>query len=170
MFKDQNENSIAENTSTAKAHTEQIDAMDDQLKEMIRKFWLRDFQTYKDTILCPLIISTFSWGQKSCAYYEKSAYYERAQYLNKFFNDENNQIFFNLFKANFGWKFPTTTWPWTVQSGYGSSWWWKCTFTEWSNDMWITFRNFHPNWKILVLDSCKGDLTKNFRKILYNTV
>ena len=25
-------------------------------------------------------ISTFSLGQKGCAYYEKSAYYERAQY------------------------------------------------------------------------------------------
>ena len=28
----------------------------------------------KSNILCPLIISTFSWGQKSCAYYGKSAY------------------------------------------------------------------------------------------------
>ena len=27
-----------------------------------------------------LIISTFSLGQKGCAYYEKNAYYERAQY------------------------------------------------------------------------------------------
>ena len=29
----------------------------------------------KIKILCPLIISTFSWGQKRCAYYEKSAYF-----------------------------------------------------------------------------------------------
>ena len=37
-------------------------------------------------LLCPLIISTFSLGQKGCAYYEKTAYYEctyyeRAQYI-----------------------------------------------------------------------------------------
>ena len=31
-------------------------------------------------ILCPLIISTFSWGKKRCAYYRKSAFYECAYY------------------------------------------------------------------------------------------
>ena len=31
-------------------------------------------------------ISTFSLGQKGCAYYEKSAYNEWAQYINKYMN------------------------------------------------------------------------------------
>ena len=32
---------------------------------------------WKFQLLCPLIISTFLWGQKRCAYYEKSAYLEK---------------------------------------------------------------------------------------------
>jgi len=46
---DQNENSIAENASTAKAHTEQIDAMDDQLKRILdeNSRLRRDLEQYK---------------------------------------------------------------------------------------------------------------------------
>ena len=41
--------------------------------------WYKQFATAgfffeKYTLLCPLIISTFSWGQKD--YYDKSAYFE----------------------------------------------------------------------------------------------
>ena len=40
---------------------------------------MREERGIKNELLCPLIISTFSLGQKGCAFYEKSAYYKWAQ-------------------------------------------------------------------------------------------